>query len=332
MKQALIAISLFIFLGVGDVTLESNQWMRSPSNPLFGGLSSSAALEPNVINESGTLKMWYTGGPTGQLNYATSTDGLKWTQYGSNPVLGNGGSGYGGTLASSFVVKFGSTYHVYFRQPSSGDLKHSTSSDGLTWAAPTTILTAAAFAWETQWGNPYVWQEGATWYGLFEYLQPAGGNWQISLFSSSDGLSWSLVNKPLSGLQAVGGGDVGGPFMPYGTQKVNGLYQVWYHGTTNSGVLPTDLYHASSSDLSSWTLADSGSPILTHLGYNPEYDQVADPSLVEFNNQTFIYFTGVNNVSGYNVIQVIVFNGTLQQLIDGAVNYHVGRYQPRAIQ
>lgn len=293
---------------------EMSRWVRSASNPLFGGANASAAHEPTVIAENGILKMWYGAGwGTGVINYATSVDGLTWTQYGSNPVYS------AISVSGPFVVKFDGIYYMYMADNGgTGALYLSTSTDGITWSAATVIFAANAYVWEIAWGNPYVWREGYTWYGLFEYRQPSGGNFQMSLFSSPDGISWTLIQQPVLSLRPGTGGDVGNAFMPYGVQKRNGLYHVWYHGNTNTTTLPTEIYHATSPDLTTWTITNSGNPILTHNAGTYEKDQIGDPSIIEFNNQTFLYYDGIDNGTNSSWISVLTYTGRLSELLDGA--------------
>jgi hypothetical protein len=316
-----------VSIGVLPMTTEANRWTRYGSNPLFGGADGAAVAEPSVLVDGATLKMWYRAGwATGQLNYATSNDGLTWSQYGSNPVLGQGGSGYAGDVFEPFIVLIGATYHCYFTDAAGGNLKHSTSSDGLTWVTPTQIIASNAYAWEQSWGNPYVWKEGATWYGLFEYRVPVDSMWQTSLFTSSDGLSWTLDTQPISSLQPVANGDVGGPFMMQPTPTFDGIYYLWYHGNVTGLTLPTDLYRATSPDLVTWTKLNSSTPLLTHSGSAPEEDQVSDPTLVEFNGQSFLYFIAVNNATNTAKIEVLTYAGTIRQVIGlGTPLYHIGR-------
>lgn len=308
------------------LTAESDLWIRSPSNPLFGGASGSADYEPSVIFDGGTLKMWY-GTPWGndpQVNYATSADGVIWTNYGSNPVLGQGGSGYTGDAVRSRVTKIGSTYYMYFSDnvADTGNLKRSTSSDGITWATPTTTLANNALGGNTGWASPFVWQEGSVWYLLVE--RPVSSQWCIALFDSADGISWSNVSARLTSLQP-GGGNVGDAGRPWLT-KIGSTYHVWYHGNSVGGGIPLSIYHATSTDRVNWTIANSGNPVLALTGVTPEVDQASDVGLLEVGGRTLLYFNGIDNAAELSKIELLIYNGTLSQLVNGVdAWYHVGR-------
>lgn len=301
---------------------EVSRWVRSPSNPLFGGVFDNGALEPNVIIEDGIFKMWYTAGWfTPQLNYATSPDGITWTDYGSNPVLGNGGSGYAGTfVAHDGFVKLDGVYYLYFADGSFGNLMRSTSLDGIVWTAPVLSIANNAYAWSVGWANNYVWREGYTWYMILETRVTTAQTWRLALFSSTDGLNWTVLSGTfLTSLEPAGVGGASGPWMMT-PQKRNGVYHLWYHGTTTAATVPGKIFHATSTDLLNWTITNSGNPILSPTGISPEIDQVADPCVVEWNNKTYLYFEGVDNGSALNKIEVLTWDGTIAQLLDGAAD------------
>ena len=60
-------------------------WTRFTAAPV---LTDSANVgDPQVISDSGKLKMWYSDYDQNDIHYAESTDGLTWTPSLSNPVL-----------------------------------------------------------------------------------------------------------------------------------------------------------------------------------------------------------------------------------------------------
>jgi hypothetical protein len=66
--------------------------------------------------------MWYVGldstGPSGRhrIGYAQSVDGVTWTKYAGNPVIGLGAAGqfdeFG--LFSPFVIKDGAVFRIWY--------------------------------------------------------------------------------------------------------------------------------------------------------------------------------------------------------------------------
>ncbi|MFN2167945.1 MAG: FG-GAP-like repeat-containing protein, partial [Anaerolineae bacterium] len=71
---------------IGVVTsTDGIAWTRFLTGPV---VSEPAALgDPVVIDDGGTLKMWYNNYDAGTIEYAESTDGIHWDLYPGNPVL-----------------------------------------------------------------------------------------------------------------------------------------------------------------------------------------------------------------------------------------------------
>jgi len=65
------------------------------NQPIFEGTvgewDSFGVMEPSVIKDGSTYKMWYSGTDTGvadiKIGYATSSDGISWTKSASNPII-----------------------------------------------------------------------------------------------------------------------------------------------------------------------------------------------------------------------------------------------------
>ena len=261
---------------------------RCPSNPVVatgGGWEGTAVQEPVVIYDAGIFKMWYRGGwvPSGGMGYATSPDGVTWTKYAGNPVIATG-------IQQPTVFKSGSTFHAYYML--SADLKHRTSTDGINWGAESVAVSPQGQI--TSWANSTVYQAtNLNWWMLLEGLNTTG-RWETHLFHSQDGgASWSHQNGgyPLRTLQIHPNGMYGGPDIH---PPVNGIYQLWYHADNTGNGLPTDIYFATSPDLINWTPAPS--PVMVHQG-GWEYDQVADPSVVDVGGTRYMFYDGDNNTA-----------------------------------
>ena len=178
-----------------------------------------------------------------------------------------------------------------------------TSADGISWAThadASVPLPEGGSA--TLFGNRAAWVEDGAWVMLQEVGIPSP--WQIYIYRSSDGLAWRLENggQPGSGLQRHQGGMYGGPSLANvegvaQPRDADGTYHLWYHAASASGNLPTNVYHATSTDLTSWTASPAG-PVLSHGGAAFEYDQVADPSAAVHAGHAFLYYDGDNNRVG----------------------------------
>lgn len=311
---AVLGFGLMPYFGSASQTFPPTgaNWTRSASSPV---LSPSQAWEQTAVSEvarviSGvTWKMWYTGGWNNPgLGYATSSDGITWTHYASNPVYGQGGSSYANSAASSFVMtpteSGTANYYLYTSGGSSPTnirttFRVATSADGIAWTTAASSATLATGC--TAWGNRVVWKESSTWYMLQEELT-AGSTWAIYYYTSSDGLTWSIGNSgnALSTLQVHAGGMYGGPrFATVDTlltPKVGSVYQLWFHAVNATGNLPTNIYHATSTDKITWTITPA-TPVLTYTGSGFEIDQVAGPVPVQVGTASYLYYDGDDNGS-----------------------------------
>lgn len=283
-----------------------DSWSRSGSNPIITadeGWDQDAVVEPVVTYELGAWKMWYRGGwDTEAIGYATSSDGIAWTKYGSNPVYGSGGSGEAAHIACPWIVKIGATYYLYgVKAPFTvgNTVAIATSSDGIAWTTQAATITLPGGT--NLWGNVVVWKEGATWQMLHE-AAPTASSWRIYRYTSANGLSWSIANggAAYGSLQVAANGAYGGPkfanIAGIVTPKFGGTYHLWYHAAPGAGNLPTNIYHATSTDLTtdSWTQT-SPNPVLAHAGSGFEVDQVAGPSPVVVGGTAYLFYDGDDN-------------------------------------
>lgn len=271
-------------------------WSRSGSNPILTptiAWEETAVYEPNVIYD-GAWKMWYGGGWANPgIGYSTSADGITWTKYAGNPVLGQGGSGVAGIAVRNDVIKVGATYYCYYADANPlANLKVATSSDGIAWTVQGTALAKNVVGWATGWANAAVWVEGSTWYMLAEGR--SGSIWEIAYATSSDGVTWALGNggNQLTTLQVAAGGMYGGP----NVFRDGATYHLWYHAAPGAGDLPTNIYHATSTDRITWTQT-APNPVLTYAGSGFEVDQVADASVLVVSGTAYLFYDGVNNAA-----------------------------------
>lgn len=87
---------------IGVVTSTNGiTWTRQITSPV---LSEEGVIgDPSVIEDGGTLRMWYNNFDEGAIKLAESSDGLNWTPVDENPVLTPGEAGEWGGAAVSFV-------------------------------------------------------------------------------------------------------------------------------------------------------------------------------------------------------------------------------------
>ena len=172
--------------GIGYATASSpfGPWTKYASNPV---LTNTEAWEgnyvflPSVLKEGASdYKMLYTGNEpasnNGRIGLATSSDGISWTKYASNPVLSPSGAGWmaASVFSSRTLIKAGSTYYVLFSGKSSsvGFSKsgYSTSSDLHSFTLSTNNpLLSATRAWESgETENPNALYLGGKYYIFYD--------------------------------------------------------------------------------------------------------------------------------------------------------------------
>ncbi len=269
-----------------------------------------AVMQPCVLYEGGIFKMWYQGSTSSALGYATSSDGINWSKS-SSPQIASG-------IVCPNVIKVGSTYFLYYSNWTSPGIEVRYSSDGINWGA-----SAACFAVPpsgiTNYGNSTVWKEGTqNWYMIFDTLRTADNYWLPMYATSTDGLSWVVVNSPLTTLEVFSGGSAGSMHVNQADPKCgSGAYQGWYLVDTGR-IGNTNIYRAYSYDRQNWSIV-TPNPILTHTGTGWEITQIADPWPIEVNGVSYLFVDAVNSgVSPQTAaIEVVTFNGTLNQIVTG---------------
>ncbi len=120
---------------------------KIPTNlaPTVGTADSNGVTSGVVINDGGTYKMWYVGQDSynvSRILYATSADGINWTK-GTNGTplvvldVGSSGSFDSGGVSTSYVMKDGSTYKMWYSAMDGSNLwdhiGYATSADGINW-------------------------------------------------------------------------------------------------------------------------------------------------------------------------------------------------------
>jgi predicted GH43/DUF377 family glycosyl hydrolase len=300
---------------------EQGAWVRHPDNPIIVPTiywENDGIQEPSVLYEGpGDWKMLARIGWAGSaaIVYLTSTDGVVWDKPLANAVLGYGSGGESADCFYPMYLKVGTDYWCYYVAPSpQGGYHRATSSDGYTFSATTMNITLPSGM--PYWGNAYVWQEDGAFKGLFE----AGTNptpiLRTFLYTSADGINWTIGNggAELADLQIAAGGMTGGPWLPPG-QKRLGRYQLYYHAAPGSGALPTDIYHATSTDLVNWDVV-TPNPIITHLGGSTfEKEQAADACVLEVDGTSWMFYSGVDDTGSHARIGLAQYAGPLTDFI-----------------
>ena len=100
-------------------------WTKYNGNPVLTPGASGAwdhygVLDPCVLKDGSTYRMWYFGKPepsVDYIGYATSSDGIDWTKDANNPVLEPGAEGewddFG--VAAPSVILDGDTFKMWYQ-------------------------------------------------------------------------------------------------------------------------------------------------------------------------------------------------------------------------
>jgi len=330
----LLLPSAHTFVAAGTAA-EAGRWAKA-GTPIMAAVQTweahNAMGEGTFLYESGMFRCWYAAGwSVAAIGYASCpgasdpTVAANWTKYASNPIMGQGHGGEAAGAARNCTIRVGTGYRMYYGQTDSGGQAGawmvSTSADGITgWSTPAVCLAAGVVGWSIGWANAQVWYDAPAnqWYALIEGRATTSGPWQIALARSADGLTgWVLdATTWLTTLQVAAGGSYGGPYMVR-PQQIDGLYHMWYHAVAANALLPTDIYHATSVNLLTWTIVGSA-PVLTRTGEVTGTDQVADPSILEARGKTYLFYSVANNTAGSGNQNVASFAGSLHQLVAGA--------------
>jgi predicted GH43/DUF377 family glycosyl hydrolase len=251
-------------------------WIKTNDSVLTG----SRALDPVVLNEAGTYKMWYThvdNSGTWTIYYADSTDGVTWSN--QQQVLapsGTSGAYDEVRVAGPSVINVSGTYMMWFSARDANakwTVGHATSSDGLSWSKVGKVLDVGGPAsWDSAMvREPSVIKDGSTykmWYAGTA-LWPV---FKIGYATSLDGMTWTKHGSNPIFTGTSGGWD---GFQVYAPSVVldNGTYHMYFSGTDNDMSQKWSTGHATSGDGISWTEA-SRKPILIPDGTDDSLDYV----------------------------------------------------------
>lgn len=148
----------------------------------------------NILNDSNGYMLYYST-IEDELGYATSDDGIEWTD---NGIIAEG-------FKDPYVVKT-SSYHMY-ALADDNSLVHTQSTDGVTWEKPSVIVEApnGYGFWEIE--SPVVWVNGTEWNMLYT----------LTLVNSTDVFTRLIHSKSLDGIQWSAGSE----FKPILVDKID---------------------------------------------------------------------------------------------------------------
>ena len=247
-------------------------WVADPVPVLEVGPTGSwdgELVQPNVLFDGSEYKMWYIGitNPATHpflLGLATSPDGLNWTKYPGNPIMGTAepsGWSYPAVFHPS-VLWDGQKYRMWYEGYTEDGYKigYAESSDGINWnkhPANPVFEHGDPGTWdEASTEAPFVILEGTT-YRMWYRGKNASGAEGIGYALSLDGINWSRSPAPVlrpGTPPSYDDREIEGVFVFRGP---NGSYQMLY--TAYSSAFPNQytIQLATSVDGVDWVKSDA---------------------------------------------------------------------------
>jgi len=282
-----------------------------------GTYDTDRALDPWVIKDGSTYKMWYQGydGSNNRVIYCDSSDGKTWSNHEMVVDLSDEGTYDTDSAGCCAVIKDGATYKMWYSGKNAVvnySIIYCTSSDGKSWTGHTLCFKEGAEgtydSQRSQW--PCVIKDGSTyklWYGGFN-----GSNWRILYCASANGTSWSShqLSLDINSLPLVDWNGVVRPTVVKDTDR----YEMWYSG--NAG--PYRGCHTHSFDGIEWLARtceqvwDDDFILVCHMAQDPSSgaaDFIKDSTRNENHGQATAGMTSADLVDGA-IGKAIDFDGS----------------------
>lgn len=297
----LILFSCFIRV----FSYSQTEWIKYEGNPVLTGGGSGSWNEmvtmPYVLFDGTTYHLWYTGfdanGYPG-IGYASSSDGITWTDYAQNPVLvpGESNSWDGSVIETHCVILDGATFKMWYTAYNNNitdihaSIGYATSPDGVNWQKyeGNPVMSPATQTWEgIAVGGAQVVKIESTyhlWYvGSFDY--------DIGYATSQDGITWNRYQgNPIMKSD--------GYLWPCKVVFHNSIYKMWYNQGPLSNVT---INLAVSTDGVNWT-PSAVNPVLER-GDQGAWDEASIGTCsIIFSDSTYkMWYEGGDNIGNYGI-------------------------------
>lgn len=294
-------------------------WTKSGSNPVI----TTTNGYPRVIKDGSTYKMWMEAG-TGNIKYATSSDGITWSAF--EDVTGDE------NVHEATIIKDGSTFKMWYNKVGTTGYRESTDGVGKAWGVETVVSFNMTNAWDTDRITPYVLKDGST-YKMYYNASEGNGKYYIAYATSSDGLSWteptnlSYVNDNdgngnnnlvlKQGISSAWDGYQSGEalYSIHVLKNTSNTYEMWYGGNETGS--DYKIGYARSTDGVKWTKY-YGNPTLSGTASQWDATGAMYPSVVEGDSNYQLWYTnnwsgnvGYATASKANTTQLLVVDKTL---------------------
>ena len=268
-------------------------WTKYAGNPVLAPSESYDGYmwEARVIKDNDTYKMWYQAANNASspmsTNYATSSDGIRWTKYSGNPVLtptaGSWDASYAGVR---YVIKANNVYNMYYETNTAvGNDGLATSSDGINWTkySGNPILTSSPGQWDYANDIPNVILKNGVYY--IYYSTNSGPPSRVGLATSTDGMNFTKdTSSPIINLVGTSStwdtgsrGELVSLMQPDDSGKLYGYYRGISNGLWSIGLL-SNLTLENITTNTSTTLSVNSFLDYTSGSAGYYFYQVADPT------------------------------------------------------
>lgn len=277
-------------------------------------------FRPSVIYDGSSFMMWYSGGSGGvhNIGLATSSDGITWARYASdpnfapNPVLTVGSSGNwdSDSVDESWVIKEGGQYKMWYSgqhwNPDGSiqtwTIGYATSPDGIHWTKYSgnpvlTPGTSGSFDDKYVW-RPIVVQTSSGYLMYYRGASQTGTEAKAGLATSSDGTHWTRT-VVLSMPSGSSGWDAysrqTGALNLGGVTKSGETYIMSYTSIKNQDS-PQEIGFANSEDGTNW-IPYPQNPVITYGSSGWDKAGVTRPMTVIVGDRYYVYYDAFENGS-----------------------------------
>jgi predicted GH43/DUF377 family glycosyl hydrolase len=303
---------------------DGTSWTKYSSNPVLTQPStnwgSNEFGDPHIVKVDGVYNMYLSGSSTVNnklVGLATSSDGISWTYYGSNPVIAKAGTGEFGRqeICDAAIVKDGPVYRMFYSGRNTAVEKYKIgyawSYDGLSWTRDTSVYLDVGSAFDTsELQAPSTLMSGDVIMMVYHGDDGAGVH-GIGIASYK---GWLVKAKPSTNPVLGTGGTYDATHLmdPSVIQDSDLLYFLFYTCYGGSGTYPYSIARASSSSLTTWgTDSKFGSNPILDPGSSGAWDddRVVEPSALIELNQFKIWYAGYDG-SEYQIGYASEVSGT----------------------
>ena len=226
-----------------------------------GTYDTQRVYRPCVIKENDTsYKMWYTGqdGSHFRILYATSTDGINWSNHQLVVDIGSEGTYDTTDTTDSYVIKESDiSYKMWYVGWKAGHRRiiYCTSTDGINWSNFQMVIDKGSEGtYDTVNASaPRVIKESDTSYKMWYTGWNTSTHTRIIYCDSTDGINWSNFQMVLN-YNSEGTYDTKHSRYSFVIKESDNLYKMWYDGwTEGSDTSKVRILYTTSEDGKVWT-------------------------------------------------------------------------------